>query len=185
MNYSTLQGMNHTMPNALGPTKVDHTGVQYNLVSSANANRYHILSESDLEKEAEEIRDARNVLMSLRENPNKSVTPHAIRTDKAGKNKRQQSAAFEEALQTKQYTATGVDGHLLKEILDKDAELEATAGLDPDAAVEIEYAKNATHPGSWSHLRPSGLGVPHTGKPEGRVEYGMKVIKERFHDNVI
>ncbi len=184
MNYSTLQSMNHTMPNALGPTKVDHTGVQYNLVSSANANRYHILSESDLEKEAEEIRDARNVLMSLRENPNKSVTPHAIRTDKAGKNKRQQSAAFEEALQTKQYTATGVDGHLLKEILDKDAELEATAGLDPDAAVEIEYAKNATHPGSWSHLRPSGLGVPHTGKPEGRVEYGMKVIKERFHDNV-
>ncbi len=179
MNFSALQSLNTpSYGSRLAKTHVDlKTGVQYNLLSEADSQQFHVLDEEGLRQEHEDIEQARGLLLSLRDESRKKKEKHAIKTVTGGKMKKNEDAKFQEALATKQYIA-GVDAQLLKEIMSNDQELQDDT-LENES--ELEFAKNATHPGSWSHMQPSGLGVVHE---SGRVEYGMHVVKERFHENV-
>jgi len=177
MHHSTLQNMARTAGSGqLGKTQVDSlTGVQYNFVSLQNEQRYRILDEKQLIEERVEIDEARALIMSMQKDPSKKEGL-AVRTDKAGKDKKAAANAFEDAMLTKQIT--GVDpvaAEALRKLLAKDEEeIALVEGPEP------EFARNATHAGSWSHIKLSGLGVPQ----EGTSRYSMQVIKDKFHDNV-
>jgi len=177
MQHAHLQNMAKTAGSGqLGKTQVDSsTGVQYSLVSLQNEQKYRVLDEEQLIKEREEIDEARALIMSMRKDPSKK-DGKAARTDTGGRDKKAAADAFEDALTTKQIT--GIDpiaAEALRKLIAKDEEeLALLEGPEP------EFARNATHAGSWSHMKPSGLGV----QQEGTSRYSMQVIKDKFHDNV-
>ena len=177
MNHASLQNMGRTAGSGqLGKTQVDSiTGVQYNLVNLQNEQKYRVLDDNQLIKEREEIDEARALIMSMRKDPSKKEGK-AVRTDTTSKEKKAAANAFEDAMTTKKIT--GVDpvaAEALRKLLAKDEE--EIALLD---GPEPEFARNATHAGSWSHIKPSGLGVPQ----EGTSRYSMQVVKDKFHENV-
>jgi hypothetical protein len=192
MNFSQLQGLSKfTGAEKLQEKQVDTFGIQYNLVRAENEARYRVLDGTALVKEREEIEAARAMLMSMRKEKEKEKSSHAAnstRTDKGGAKKQQEAAQFKEALLTRQIgVVNGSDAQdVVGKILETGEEENETdrnnrRGMGASAP-SIDYARNATHPGSWSHIQPSGFGVQQSGAE--RVQYSMSFIRDKFHDNV-
>ncbi len=180
MQFSKLQSLTKVVgTNILGPTRIDANGVQYNLISDGNERKFHILDDAGLVKERQEIDEARLLVMSMRDDPRRLMQNKSIQTGNASKSKKEASIKFEEALITRK--VDGVDpaaAETLRKLIEKDEEEQASLKRSPDP----EFARNAIHPGSWSHVKPSGLGVEQLG--DDRVRYSMKAIKDKFHENV-
>jgi hypothetical protein len=174
-SHAALQSMVRTQCKAESSKTIDSSGILYEKVGEQDMGRYHVLDSTGLIKEREDIRELQNQLLEVKKRREKN-TSRSIRVGEThGSKKKDTSSTFEDVLRTGKIEQLRPEDRDLAEGIIENSQLYVDENI-PD------YARNATHLGSWSQYYNKNAQEEYA--PKNSVNFVMETVKAKFHQNL-